>query len=100
MTKEQIEKAAIEYAESIAQSDERKMYCEEDFKAGANWRIESVYHGNTVRPDCDAYVLIEDIYGNIYDDKYYADDDEFESGIEWKELKRWAYIKDLIPMEE
>ena len=44
MTREQIEKAALEYAESIPQSDERKKYSREDFIAGAQWRINSVWH--------------------------------------------------------
>lgn len=34
MTQEQIHTAAEEYAVSIAQSDERKRYCAEDFAAG------------------------------------------------------------------
>lgn len=43
MTREQIEKAAREYADSIAQFDERKTYSREDFTAGAQWRINSVW---------------------------------------------------------
>ena len=36
----QTNKAAMEYANSIAQSDERKKYCIEDFEAGAEWAKE------------------------------------------------------------
>lgn len=36
MTREQIEKAALEHAESIPQSDERKEYSREDFIADAS----------------------------------------------------------------
>lgn len=35
--KEQREKAAERYANSIAQHDERIAYCKEDFIAGAKW---------------------------------------------------------------
>ena len=44
MTREQIEKAAKEYADCIVQFDERKTYSREDFTAGAQWRINSVWH--------------------------------------------------------
>ena len=36
-SKERREKAAEKYANSIAQHDERKTYCVEDFIAGAKW---------------------------------------------------------------
>ena len=39
MTREQIEKAAMEYAERIPQSDERKEYSREDFIAGAEYTL-------------------------------------------------------------
>ena len=35
--KDKLHKAANEYANSIAQHDERKTYCSEDFIAGAKW---------------------------------------------------------------
>ena len=34
----------MEYAERIPQSDERREYSREDFIAGAQWRINSVWH--------------------------------------------------------
>lgn len=36
----ELEKAAVEYANSIAQHDHNKVFCIDDFKAGANWRYE------------------------------------------------------------
>lgn len=36
----QISYAACKYADSIAQHDDRKTYCIEDFEAGANWADE------------------------------------------------------------
>lgn len=44
MTREQIEKAAIEYAERIPQSDERREYSREDFIAGAQWLVDRLCH--------------------------------------------------------
>lgn len=67
------------------------------FIEGAEWRINSVWNKNDVTPGYDCRVLIEDIYGNVYDDKYDADYNEYESAIEQKEIKRWAYIEDLLP---
>lgn len=34
----------MEYAERIPQSDERREYSREDFIAGSQWRINSVWH--------------------------------------------------------
>ena len=40
--KDKLHKAADEYANSIAQHDERKTYCKEDFIAGAEWQKEQL----------------------------------------------------------
>lgn len=37
-----LDRAAKEYAYGIAQSDERKTYCKEDFIAGAEWRKQQI----------------------------------------------------------
>lgn len=44
MTREQIEKEAMEYAERIPQSDERREYSREDFIAGAQWLADHLCH--------------------------------------------------------
>lgn len=36
----ELEKAAVEYANSIAQHDHNKVFSIDDFKAGAKWQIE------------------------------------------------------------
>lgn len=106
MAKDDIKKAKAENAERIAniaysggghigQDD-----LETAFENGVDWCINSVWNSNNVTPGYDCHVLIEDIYGNVYDDKYDADYNEYESAIEQKEIKRWAYIKDLIPTED
>lgn len=106
MKREDIEQAAKEEADklsclvyyggsAISQED-----VENAFIAGAEWHINSVWNKNDVTPGYDCRVLIEDIYGNVYDDKYDADYNEYESAIEQKEIKRWAYIEDLLPTKE
>lgn len=100
MKREDIEKAAKQ-SSFIETSDAREIFLiRSGFKAGANWRINSVWNSNNVIPGYDCHVLIEDIYGNVYDDKYDADYNEYESAIEQKDIKRWAYIKDILPTNE
>lgn len=70
------------------------------FIAGANWRINSVWNDNNVNPGFDCKFLIEDIHGNVYCDEYDADYDKYDSEIKKNEIKRWAYIEDLIPTKE
>lgn len=93
MTREQIEKAAMEYAERIPQSDERREYSREDFIAGADWRINSVWHDiDKEKPMPGKHVVNEHWFDFVAED--------------WKDLdrimkkwpfKRWAYVDDLMP---
>lgn len=105
MTHEQIENIAENYAYNECVNNETenqsliRFVSRNGFIKGAKWRIESVWYENTMKPNKDCHVLLEDIFGNIYDDEYCAVYDEFDSSIEWKEIKRWAYIKDLLPEE-
>ena len=103
MNRETIEKAAMEYAESIPQSDERKEYSREDFIAGARWRINSVWHNADEEPEqLDKTILVEldeiGIEGYIYDTLEAGD---YKYILQCKKLyskaTRWAYIEDLLP---
>ena len=102
MKREDIEKAAGNYSGSILGFRDNQLVMDKHkaFADGAEWRINSVWNNNNVTPGYNCRVLIEDIYGNIYEDKYDADYNEYDSAIEQKEIKRWAYIKDLIPDTE
>lgn len=102
MTQKEIEEAAVDSCvfENSIFNPELTPYYEQGFKDGANWRINSVWNDNNVIPGYDCKILIEDIYGGIYEDKYDADFNEYGSGIEKKEIKRWAYVKDLLPSKE
>lgn len=103
MTQKQIERKGQDYSKSATPSFVNGTFdryvIAQAFEDAAKWRIESVWHENTIKPNKDCHVLLEDIFGNIYDDEYCAVCDEFDSSIEWKEIKRWAYIKDLLPEE-
>ena len=94
MTREQIEKAAMEYAERIPQSDERREYSREDFIAGAQWRINSVWHDANEKPNKNQLVLFEcrKTYGKGYSVNF-GENYELMKNV----IVRWAYIIDLLP---
>ena len=93
MTREQIEKAAMEYAERIPQSDERREYIREDFIAGAQWRINSVWHDDISEcKEVKRWFVVE--YNNGYVDV--LPDIRDLDGV--KDLVvRVAYVDDLLP---
>lgn len=92
MTREQIEKEAMEYAERIPQSDERREYSREDFIAGAQWRINSVWHDANEKPNRNNKCLVElRIPGRNPTYKLWT------WGWENSFVTRWAYIDDLLP---
>lgn len=69
----------------------RKLLYEEAFADGAEWRTESVWHKPNEEPLIkSSLLLIEHIDG------------EFELGYRFDpaNIKRWAYVKDLIPVKE
>ena len=108
MTREQIEKAAMRYAvgnswypgETSYKSDIKAM--EESFadafKAGAQWRINVVWHDINEEPKEHKLVLLEDDFCGEFD--YSVWETPFPN---WKESivhsspKRWAYISDILP---
>ena len=94
MTREQIEKEAMEYAERIPQSDERREYSREDFIAGAQWRINSVWHDASEKPDKNQLVLFEcrKTYGRGYSVNFGENYDLMKNVV-----LRWAYVIDLLP---
>lgn len=108
MTRKQIEKAAMEYAERIPQSDERREYSREDFIAGAQWRINSVWH----KPSAYGEELTRDVeviaktkrgyrfgkFGVVgYSNEYIAfvSTSSFEYAL--SDILEYAYLEDLLP---
>ena len=120
MTREQIEKAAMEYAERIPQSDERREYSREDFIAGSQWRINSVWHDmkkevpqvygeyeNEVAPSIPCLVRGYLSTGYGYGVRYWNvsyevwDDEECDDyECDKDKIEEWAYLDDLLPERE
>lgn len=122
MIKEDIVKAAKEEAEKLAcliyygGSEISKEDVENACVNIAEWRINSVWHSNTEVPNrtLDAYycgenVLIQTIdgklnfgivnYGYGYNGKMFYTIICMDRIYTMDEIKRWAYIKDLMPIE-
>lgn len=99
MAKDDIKKAAEEYAKEACRPLWRagtEQVCITDFMEGAEWRINSIWHNDTERPDPhkgDLLVGIEVMGKTSYirQNAYYV----LQYGC-----VRWAYIKDLIPNKE
>ena len=100
MTREQIEKAAIEYAEKILGIPERlltraifrqwrKVFADA-FKNGAEWSINSVWHSPDELPRIGSYVV------SLYEDGYisFVKVRDYANSVP---VKTWAYIDDLLP---
>ena len=67
------------------------------FIDGAEWRINSVWHDNSVRPGEDCDVLVETKHRIIFD-RYDTDYNELDSGTDWEmEVIKWVYVSDLLP---
>ena len=102
MTKEDIEKAAAEYANEACRPLWRtgnEQVCMIDFIEGAEWRINSVWHDiNEIPEDGRIIVLLGKyrtmiIYGpNMM---YYREAIIMDGGF-----LKWAYKEDLIPNME
>ena len=98
MTKEQIEKAAKENASTHFGQINKEWWARKNgFIAGAQWRINSVWHDNSIRPGEDCDVLVETKRG-IEMDRYDIDYNELDNGTDWEsDVIRWAYVDDLLP---
>lgn len=105
MTKEQVETAAMKY--------DLRAVATKAFIAGAQWRVESVWHtvkdmpsNNMKENRFGELCLVETINGNVeyaqacyesHNGAYYFM--AYFGMIELHNTKRWAYIKDLLPGE-
>ena len=89
MKRKDIKKAAIDYSgRDGGVTLKTEIYA---FTAGANWRINSVWHKpNEEHVSFCSLLLIENNGG------------EFDLGYKFDPAttKRWAYVKDLIPIKE
>lgn len=102
MTQEQIEKAAREsstragYNIKIAADVAGRTVYECAFEAGAQWRINSVWHPINEDPGYGKYILVHFRSGNYT--SWFASAD-----ILWDfkrfEVDEWAYVVDLLPAD-
>lgn len=78
----------------------------EGFIAGAEWRINSVWHGAEITPKENSKIVLIDKDGYWYNLSYSFD--EYDDAF-WKswvscviayEIDKWAYINDLLPRKE
>lgn len=107
MKREDIYKAASDYAEENSWYPGETSYesdiiaIEESFadafKAGAEWRINSVWHDASEVPDTDKgdlIIIVKDAFGKdvyVRQNAYYV--------LKYGCVK-WAYMKDLLPIKE
>ena len=95
MTREDIKKAASEYANEACRPiwrSGKEQVCMIDFMEGAKWRINTVWHNSTEKPVPGKLLLVNTIYGE-YDLCYYE-------VYVWNTVMTWVYMKDLIPNTE
>ena len=106
MTIEQIEKAAKETLvnEPVEIQATKVGAFQRGFVAGAQWRINSVWHDASEEPEQeDESILVEYEDWGIECSDYTVCDDIWDYRIRLKRdgayctILRWAYIKDLIP---
>lgn len=104
MDNEQIEQYAREYAknENLIIGGFIDVAYERGFKAGAEWRINSVWHDKKEKPVCKGERKFCDIF--YISKKGYPCANTFSSngfllykGAEWRDVKYWAYVNDLLP---
>lgn len=101
MTRQQIEKAALEYAANVSGLDYiGEVECEKAFMAGANWCIDSLWHDKDENPKFKGKVEKEGIlllysFGQCV--FLYLDKDEWEHLLSYATFVKWAYIDDLLP---
>lgn len=99
MKREDIEKAA-EQSNFIETSDARERFLiRSGFKAGANWRINSVWHDTNSIPKQLSDILIFNTYGGI-EINHTGFFSNWEQYVEFYHISKWAYIKDILPTNE
>lgn len=99
MKREDIEKAA-EQSNFIETSDARERFLiRSGFKAGANWRINSVWYDAKVSASQKSSILICDKYGGVQLNYtgYFTD---WAKYVKIYRIEKWAYIKDILPTNE
>ena len=105
MTKEQIDKAVNEYIGYPSEMDEgiETTMRRNAFKDGADWRINSAWHKPEEVPEEGKSILTINNTALEYDKvgtRITNPPAYWPLDIEFGDIIRWAYIKDLIPTED
>lgn len=103
MKKEDIEKAAQDYDDGLIYSSVKEQ-CDliKAFKAGAEYRINSVWHNADEVPKEKGYILVE-VNGSqpifvIWNINVIPTN--WDKIVKENNVAKWAYVKDLIPIME
>lgn len=98
MKKEQIEQASVQYAQTFI---EGSIKAAKSFIAGAEWRINSVWHTVPDIPIPNEWLLIEyKADGKIQVCISWIGLCEVDEEFHYDKIIRWAYLKDLFPTKE
>lgn len=100
MTREQIEKAGIDYANNKPYNE--TVLNKNAFIAGALWRINSVFHKVSEEPKDEKFPIlveysacgIDGFCFTVCDD---ALDYDMRRHLRYCTVLRWAYVDDLLP---
>lgn len=99
MTREQIEKAAIKSADEELDDFECRGHMD-GFIAGAQWRINSVWHNSDEEPEERKEILVEYRFmtsdGEIEVRREVVESLDDLSDI-YCDVLNWAYLEDLLP---
>lgn len=99
MNRETIEKAALEHALNTTGLDYiGEVACENGFIAGADWRINSVWHSADEEPETGRMILVRKCIARnhvSYQLKVKEALPYWERGARF--IGGWAYLKDLLP---
>lgn len=99
MDRETIEKAALEHALNTTGLDYiGEVACENGFIAGADWRINSVWHSADEEPETGRMILVRKYIARnhvSYQLKVKEALPYWERGARF--IGGWAYLKDLLP---
>lgn len=99
MKVEDIKKAAQDYDDGLIYSSVKEQ-CDviKAFKAGAEYRINSVWHNVSEKPKNGEMILVlRSKYSPIICGTFNFD---WKETVEEFSLKKWAYVEDLIPDTE
>lgn len=104
MKREDIEKAASKHSASLW--DKNIIDCSRDFDfvydsfvAGAEWRINSVWHDIKEKPKLNKFFIFQNECNEWETDCLYQQT-KWKLYVAANDLVRWAYIEDLMPDTE